>query len=189
MSSPVGTFAEAIILARNTLEQVPPDANGRVAIVPQLRGYAEKCSGLAVSIQKDPLVVEHTRGMIRRYTARAVISVCPDLNLCWTRFVVCKELMHLLVDVKPDSFITDPVRQLMQFVVANQMPSFDAQIASETYAFVAALEYMLPKNFRPVACDDAQNSPRKIADRFKVPRLYVEAFYSPAFQKLMETVS
>ena len=181
-----GTVHEAIVLARDTLIRVPPDATGRTEIVPALRKYVEQCSGLTISLQKRNLNQAHTRGLILRYTDRATIVVGHELNHCWRRFVICKELMHLLVDVKPECFTTDPVAQLAKILMGDGVHG--AHIESEAYAIVAALEFMLPKGHRPANCKDATEA-LSIAERFKLPRMWVDFFYGTAYRLISSGVA
>jgi len=183
-SKPVGTIAEAIVVGRDALRHVPPDATGRARVVPGLREYAEHVHNLKIDVRKpSPLEIRVLRGMIVRKPGSAIVLVGPELNTCWTRLVVCKEFMHILLDDER-SFTTDPVAQLAVFSGGPVTPS--AQVNSESYALYAALEYLLPRDHRPKSCDG--ESVMKVAERFKLPRAYVDYCYGSGFLQVSELV-
>jgi hypothetical protein len=184
MLTHVSSIADAVRLARKAVIGCPPDANGRVEITPAFLKYVEQQSGLEISVDKDRQVASHTCGIIRRYQKLAAISVCTELNQCWTRFVVCKELMHLLGDVDPVCFNSDAADQLTRMMSVGQF-SASANVTSESFAFIAAVEYMLPRDRRPKDCN-GDTSFMKVAEQFKVPRVYVELAYTPLYKQMSE---
>lgn len=104
---------------------------------------------------------------------RARIAVASGLNRCWQRFVVCKELMHLLID-REDDRTPDALVQLKSMVTPLKDPT--AKLNSETFAALTALEYLLPWGMRPGAPTEADPT-LAIATRFRLPRTWVDFFY------------
>lgn len=124
--------------------------------------------------------------MLLRYKTRALIHYSDKLNGCWSRFVICKELAHLLADT-PAQFAADPIDQLQQ----AQQSSFPLRsrhdtLNSEEYAFVLAAEYMLSWPHRPRLADATRPSNYKVALRFRMPEKIVEWWYSSGYAALSE---
>ncbi len=55
------------------------------------------------------------KSRLLRYKNHATIRYARNLNLCWRRFVICKELAHLAFD-KEDQFTSDYARLAQDLV-------------------------------------------------------------------------
>jgi hypothetical protein len=113
-------------------------------------------------------------GMLRRYSDHAVITYKCDLNFCWTRYVVCKELAHLLIDTDASHYTTDPV-SLVQRLIAGLPTQLDAELESEYAAGYGAVELLLPWCLRDHFDYLVQrgDTDLQIAEEFKCPAIYV----------------
>lgn len=127
-------------------------------------------------------------GALVRYPEKAVIHYSLSLNTCWRRFVVTKEMAHLIID-KCDSFTNDPV-QLVTDLIADMSLADDpsAQFASEKIAGIAATGILLPHLERGniTSMRDEGASARKIATVYRVPAVAVELFLSPGYTTIEE---
>lgn len=114
-------------------------------------------------------------GALFRYTDHADIIFSNSLNTCWSRFVVCKELAHLLLDTESKHFTKNPVGLVQELI--SQFPglTFDDDIHSEHVAMAAAIEMLLPWEFRPVmeGMMKQKLSDRQIAVAFRAPEKIV----------------
>ncbi len=113
-------------------------------------------------------------GMLRRYEHHSVIAYKRDLNICWTRYVVCKELAHLLIDTDHKHFTSDPIA-LAEALLAGIPNAVDAEIQSEYAAGYAAVELLIPwclrRKFDALVQEGLDD--RAIAEIFKCPAIYV----------------
>lgn len=74
-------------------------------------------------------------------------------NLCWLRFISCKELMHVHydmfdnTDISSDAFRkgTDPI---MEHILSRRTPVCGEELKAETSAFYLAIETMIPWEIR-----------------------------------------
>jgi len=128
-----------------------------------------------IKIKKFSGAPDVIRGMVERSTHSAIIRVAADNNTCWTRFVVIKELMQLLVDTE-STFIEDVVAQLDLVRTMVGMVGTNRTLNSEDFALFAAIEYSFQRGERP---KPPIKSSLEIATRLLVPQVLIEAFYSP----------
>ena len=167
-------FVDAVLIARAALDNSPPLEQGLVSINPGLRVYVQECERIQITLARADMDEKRLRGMVFRKNKLATIHTAAALNACWTRFVSCKELMHLLSDSKRNEYTVDADAQLRAAI--NQVAVPDALLECEQFAFVAALEYMLPYSHRPP--DLNGETAFAVANRFKLPEFWVEFFYS-----------
>lgn len=174
VSGEVGRIEEVLALVRDTLQKAPYE-NGQ-ASSRALRAYVEQVRGMetgrpfVVRVKQFNYPPDIVRGLVERSTDGAVIRVSSSLNTCWMRFVVMKELMHLLVD-DAGSYTHDPVQQL-DLALGNLR---DARaLNSEDYAFCAAMEYSFAHVLRPRPTIESSLA---VATQFRIPQKVVEAYY------------
>jgi len=106
---------------------------------------------------------------------RARIGFSSSLNRCWQRFVVCKELMHLVID---DSSARTPAALEQLSAMTLQITGPHTRVDSEVLAALAAIEYFLPIGERPseLSVDDPEAILR-VATKFRLPQHWVRFFY------------
>lgn len=111
----------------------------------------------------------------------AIIRFKKNLNFCWRRFVVCKELCHCLIDDSRDERIAgvDSLKLLLQYLAAR----IDATkfvykpFASEQWAEIMALEILFPYELRRQYVEklkDGTITPYNLALRYRIPTEYAE---------------
>ena len=87
-------------------------------------------------------------GWVDRYADHAEIYYSTSLNCCWARWVICKELAHLLIDTKDEHFTKDPKNLVQELVSGLAIPHENHQVNSEYLAMIAAIEMMFPWKYR-----------------------------------------
>lgn len=114
-----------------------------------------------------------------------VVIVGSNLNYCWQRFVLCKELFHVLLDA-PEYRSMSIYEHLEE--VKTTFPLIDSRpgpsAVCEAMAEIAAMEFLFPYEARVVEL--AQNpSPDylAIAQKYKIPQVFVEEFLSPSYME------
>lgn len=125
-------------------------------------------------------------GSVQRYGNSATIVYSKDLTTCWRRFVVAKELSHLMFDDTED-FTKDPI-ELVASLLAG-IPLSDgarASVTSEQHAVLMAIELILPHSCRKVieAMSASGSSALKIATKFMVPEKVVETYLNLGYKKM-----
>lgn len=182
----VGTFAECVAVTRSLIASNRWAKNTPAPVVPELREYVEKMVDRRVRIVQQALTVSNLRGMLLRAGKNSgdehLIILDTQANECWRRWIITKELMHLLYDTE-DHF-TGSISETAEDAMSISIPhSLSEPLSSERYAHFAAMEYLFQYGSRP----KTQNDPSiRIARRFKVPERYVDLFYGTPYGKLSD---
>jgi len=124
--------------------------------------------------------------------SRVRIYVRNDLNFCWRRFVVAKELSHLLMNC----YLGDSVREarleeterLFDMLLEGAPPDENnLPFISEYAALIGAVEMLIPKRY--VEGGLLENSDiLSIAEQLKVPRKWVEMRSHPEFLAIIQPI-
>lgn len=149
------TLREVCSTVRKFLESVPPERIGFPVGLddPILCGVEAK-----KTTAHQPFKINRVRkawgnsqlkGMLLRYPDSAEILYSVNLNPCWTRFVVCKEAAHLLIDTDSKHFTHNPVELIQQLLVGAPSLNSDDPFRSEQLATFAAIEMLAPWPLRP----------------------------------------
>lgn len=107
------------------------------------------------------------------------IVIAKDLNYCWKRFAICKEIFHLLID-RPDYRALDielhTESVLIAFPIDDAIPSTSVQV--EFLAEVAAMEFLFPYKSRLVQLSTSAGNVNfpDIAQKYKMPQIFVERY-------------
>ena len=122
----------------------------------------------------------------------ARIQISKNLNYCWTRFVLCKEMYHCILDKKIENRITstDGLLTLSEYlsselleVVADENETF-IPFATEKLAEICAIETLFPFELLRVHCDDLDEGKithRQLALRYRIPEDYVQIAMSAKY--------
>lgn len=122
------------------------------------------------------------RGMYAAYDDHYDVVVLSGQNYCWQRFVLCKELFHVILDT--DEYRSVHVGELvdeftntfpMQEAGADARPG--AHVTNEMVAEICAMEFLFPYADR-VRIVAGEHDPMELAQRYKVPRVFVERYLS-----------
>ena len=114
---------------------------------------------------------------------RVEIGLAQGLNECYGRFVLCKELFHVALD-RPEYRNINLSGHVEEFTLT--FPDDDSKprkpVVAEFLAEVGAMELLLPYKQRvAVLRDDARPDTQKVAEKFKVPRVYVQRYLSASY--------
>lgn len=148
-------------------------------IVPALeRRLSAEGKASGVKVESRLWGSRHLKGMLLRYetsNGAPLILFSRELNACWSRFVVCKEVAHLLIDAKEKHFTHDPVELVQQLIAGAPSLNSDDEIHSERVAVIAAIEILAPWKLRPKIQELAKSglSDHQIATFFRMPEAAV----------------
>jgi len=138
---------------------------------------AQRVTGEKYRIELSPRSWDsrHLFGMLLRYDTHAKIIYSQSMNTCWRRFVVCKELAHLLIDTDAEHFTNNPVSLVQELINDVPVMRTDHDINSERLAMIAAVEMLLPWCLRGQLTGMAEEglSDLQIAQEFRVPEKIV----------------
>ena len=112
-----------------------------------------------------------------------------DLNYCWQRFVICKELFHVILDEEKyrNMGISDHVDEVtVAFPDDNSTPS--VPVMSEILAELAAMEYLFPyaERVQEVASKNGNLNSKAVAEKFKVPIVFIERYLSTSYMDALK---
>lgn len=111
-------------------------------------------------------------GKLRHFPKRVEILLNETLNPCWTRFVLVKELMHLVMS-KDGEGLTKNIDELIEGLY-NASFGYSDELDHEYLAILFAADYMLPYALTQAKMKDPSILPAQIADEFKVPKNIVD---------------
>lgn len=105
------------------------------------------------------------------------IVILPGQKYCWKRFVLCKELFHVLIDVndKEKIFINRDVDSHIEQYMdkSNGIPNTPQNVQAETLAEIAAMEFLFPYAHRIRSRD---SDSEMLAHKYKIPKALVEKY-------------
>lgn len=113
------------------------------------------------------------------------ICFVQGLNYCWKRFVICKELFHVILD-KEDYRNMDIGGHIEEVTTAFPDPESTPanSVAVELFAEISAMEFLFPydcriQELRGELCGNFF----AIADKYKVPQVLVEKYLGKAWME------
>jgi len=115
----------------------------------------------------------------------ADICIVSDLNYCWERYVLCKELFHVLIDKEAyrNMNIEEHLKETtIAFPNDDSKPKPAVQV--EVLAEMAAMEFLLPYECRLKELNgENKGNFLAIAEKYKVPQLLVERYLSLGYME------
>ncbi|WP_297505205.1 hypothetical protein [Ferrovum sp.] len=143
-------------------------------------------TGLLIESRCLPWNGHMMRAALRRYKDTALILYSSDLNVCWSRFCICKEVYHLLSDEK--TFSSDPVTLINGLL--NQIPEIkvDEDVEAEWMAVLGAMELLVPHSVDSYLynLEASGENHYEIALKFRVPEKIISLRLSPSIRKLLD---
>jgi Zn-dependent peptidase ImmA (M78 family) len=116
-------------------------------------------------------------GKLRHFKEGVQIGINePALNKCWKRFVIVKELSHLLMS-KNNEGITQDIEDLVNGLFQMSFGLSD-DIDHEHLALLMASEYLMPYRISQDLLKDSSLSSLDIAKQFSVPEVVVKGYRS-----------
>lgn len=132
-------------------------------------------------LRNIPAEGKSIRGYYLRFSDRYVINLLSGMNLCWRRFVLCKELFHVILD--EERYRTTDIYGHIEEVVAKfpvPQPAGPA-VVSEALAEIAAMEFMFPYDRRLIAIQAPEIDYLAVAQAYKIPQALVEEYLAESF--------
>lgn len=128
------------------------------------------------------------RGRLQRYSQSAKIWYSTELNVCWSRFVICKEAFHLLCGDEKN-YSSDPVT-LVNGLLTSTPIGIDGEQDAEQLAMYGAMELLVPANFDSELYSMEANGKThyEIAYKFRVPEKIIAFRLSPGVRTTMDTL-
>jgi len=151
----------------------------------------QQAYGVPVEFAVVPWESTYLKGCVFRYgrpgrLERAEIYCPASLSVAWTRFVICKELAHLLLD-GPESFTDDPLTMAAS-LIASPVFARVGQGAPEYVFAVAATEMLIPWQRRYVLGKFTwgRRAHRRAAEHFGVPDEVAELRLKRGYRGMIE---
>ena len=122
---------------------------------------------------------DHIRGVFFEVTGKYEIYLLDGMSLEWIRFVLCKELFHVLLDEDGcrNCAVDDHLREMIpSFSDLHSHPG--SPVVWEVLAEIAAAELMFPFADRVVLMTQENVDTTVIAQRYSLPVLIVERYLS-----------
>ncbi len=124
----------------------------------------------------DNNMAPDVNGFVVEKRKSADIYVNKNLNYCYSRFIVAKELNHLLMNENGDLKTVECVAEfieLVSFLMLDSTPKDDGQ-ASENIAYYGAMELLIPKQYFESDWFKSNNSNHDIALQLRCPTQIIE---------------
>lgn len=175
------------------LKQKFPSGFRMIQVTPPLIDLASAKIGVPVKVRRVASDDDNpVYGFVEPGEKEMLVRYRSDLNTCWRRFTVAKELFHLYAGIAEDvssrgaSAITQAAMEARKVV-----PSDDKQIDDEAAAFYLALEYLVPWRLRDQFNDlrEAAATTYQIAKVFMIPRPFVEHLCEGGYAELSNRIN
>ncbi len=182
-----------------------PGGGGDQLDMDWLQRSVEAYAGCAISVKKVDWNPVQIKGRLDRYqldgAKTADIILSEKLNTCWTRFVGCKEMCHLIIDTKDGTIDSqyqvaaaeDAKKVIEEMIAVNNV----AQVAlslphlSEILARHCAVELLFPVTVRQAAVEGLEREEgvarqqiiTQLAHKYKLPRHHVDQSLKPYYME------
>ncbi len=112
------------------------------------------------------------------------INHVSGLSYCWTRFVICKELFHALID-DPKYRRLDVETHLDNLTLAFPDHESKADLASvsEFLTEVAAMEFLFPYKLRLEELATESPNFKDLSKKYRVPQVHVDKYLGAPYME------
>lgn len=182
---------DAFVIAREISSKITQSAYPVPLIdgvLPAISGMLTSESPYSIKIERSDEDSHEIMAMLHRYQSSANVIYGKNLNVCWSRFVICKELVHLALDSEPSHYTKDVLGLIHGLINNVDLLSLDDELGSEKVAFITAVEVLLPWKLRGELYKmDADGLPDKdIACKWRVPEKIVSFLLRSSFRAFSE---
>lgn len=166
------------------------DNDGPVRPVELLRRACQVHLGASFSMETLEVAIPPKGPALKAFVVRVGenvfdIRVAPGLDPAQKRFVLCKELFHIVID-KPEYRSTDllpHIGEMTKDIPFHAGPKNPAVIC-EHLAEIGAMEYLLPFAVRAREAAAVQNGDyAPVSDKYCLPLVKVEQYLSPEYME------
>ncbi len=139
-----------------------------------------------IHVEENTWLPKAFMGALLRYKTYARVVYPATENPCWRRFVMAKEMAHLIIDTDSQQYTQDPIRLIQELI--NRAPiQFERshQLESEQIAVYVAYELLIPWKFNAECLQKLADgeSMINIAKWLRIPQKAVEFVLSPPYQE------
>ena len=121
-------------------------------------------------------------GKLRHFRNGVDVAINENLNNCWKRLIITKELSHLVMS-KNNEGITENIEILIDGLFKNSFGISD-DIDHESLALYMAVEYLMPYNISQIILEDITKFDLDIAEMFAIPESVVKIYRNDEFLKM-----
>lgn len=154
-----------------------------------MKGIIEKQTGQEISITCLPWPGSMFAARLDRYESISNIWYSNQLNSCWSRFYIAKELVHILCGDERN-FTKNPIR-LIDSIINSDILALEADMDDCMMEFQVrnvAISLLLPQHLSKKLYElAATKTNREIAGAFKVPEKLIEFRLSEAGRELFNS--
>lgn len=129
---------------------------------------------------------------VKNYPETAQIFVVESRTRCWRRFLVAKELCHLLLSEAANSTSSyEEVEDLIDRLINGKFDSDpNPALLVENAAYIGAIELLLPQSFEEIAEREFRRGAEAIdvATKFLVPERIVEFRYQGQGKEIFNSI-
>lgn len=158
-----------------------PDALPRS--VDTLRDLLQTHEGKEVNVLKSHLDAqkESVKGHYVAYDDHYDVVILSGLNYCWERFVLCKELFHVVID--SDEYRNVHIGELVEEYTVSWPADINPgpNVTNEMVAEICAMEFLFPYADRVGYISGSGYDSGAIAERYRVPKVFIERYLSAAY--------
>lgn len=179
-------IAEVALLTRNIVNNCP--TKSPMEVIKDLIPEVAKRSKLKISLKRTSFIPKDISGQLLRYENTATIIYSAELNICKSRFVICKELTHLLVD-EPHAFTKDPI-QLVSELINYSPPGILDDVDSEWGAYFGAIELLIPYTLKSKMYEEHASgiTDYELAQKFRIPEKIMSYILSEKYREFDESL-
>ncbi len=174
---------------------IPPHLMGTRKPVPIKQGILFEIT----RISNVPLIwqcvdvskTRHIRATYWRTKDEAWAIVPAFHNQCWSRFLLCKELIHVVLDTDENKTAgAKKSRELIDSLLSGMPDFLSKAVAIDHVAKIAAMELILPQEFQKDIRDMFEQgcSHEEIAESFLVPVDIVKMRYEAGVNSFFEKI-
>lgn len=139
-----------------------------------LKETVQKRLGIAINISQLRFNGIEVSGGLYRYDSHAEIWYSQNLNTCWSRFIIAKEMSHLLLG-REENYTSDPI-DLVSRLLGGAMFMYDGSYAHiECAAIFAAVELLMPKIHKDhyySMAEKGSNGVEDVANEYRIPAIF-----------------
>jgi hypothetical protein len=134
-------------------------------------------------------------GVYRGMGDYARIQYSSDLNFCWERFVLCKEMYHCIIDTQPKNRVSNlpDLLKLAEYLVDDTVSALEpfSPHGTEQDAEILAVETLFPLELR--LHHQADYTANKITDhqlalRYRIPERYARLAMYPNYNRVIQGI-
>jgi hypothetical protein len=139
---------------------------------------------------------QYVEALYWRPNEKEAWGIVPSFhNRCWSRFLLCKELIHVLLDDDENRTTgSEDSKNLINALLSGLPESFSKDAETDMVAKFAAMEMLLPKEFEKDINDmfEAGQSAKDIANSYLVPedmvkirfQKHIKDFFSKMYHEI-----